>query len=144
MRAGLPKGTKSLPTIHAFLCENLRGTAFKSGPTVVNGYNKYFEFVCDRARAVLLYESSFIRYARHDAVAIKNPPILPSNAKLTNGTVTAGAVIIFHEGGLESDKLALLSNARVMGPFELVKSFLRGRKFYVLNRTNEYIGVEVA
>jgi hypothetical protein len=91
-----------------------------------------------------LYESNFARYAQNNAAVVKNPPLLPPNAVLAEGPAMAGAVIIFHDGGLEFDKLTLLPCARIMGPLQYIKAFLKGRKFYTLNCTNDFVSVEVA
>jgi len=53
-----------------------------------------------------------------------------------------GAAVILHDIP-ERDILGFVSSARILGPLPVVKEFLRGRKFFILNRCANWVCVEL-
>lgn len=136
-RKGIPKATTKIPTLPGFLANNLRGSAFKRAPTAVIGYDKeVVEFAGDRAKWVDLFETE---WRAGPGVSRARPPRLPARVHLGAMTDTYGCLITVKMG----PEVATLPGTHVMGPLAITREFLRGKKFFIRNRCEDWICVEL-
>lgn len=147
LRKGIPHKTRTIPTLNGFLIENLRGPAVKLGCTVVIGHTEDLPVISSRVKAVLLYAKQFFRAEMFDGASYVRPPRLPGNVTLEKGRAVpsgVGILIPLCESGIDCGTIEFVNGARVMGPVELVKPYLKGRKFFILNRHKDFICTELA
>ncbi|MCP4377716.1 MAG: hypothetical protein GY794_16260 [bacterium] len=146
LRAGIPQKTRGIATLNGFLIENLRGPAMKLGCTVVSGHTAELPIITARVKRVELYYNQFLHNPSMFG-GVRNAPELPENVNLCpRGTVPppVGCLVFLGESSLDCATIEFVSGARVMGDLKCVKRFVKGRKFSILNRWNDFICMELA
>jgi len=128
------------------LIENLRGPAIKLGCTVVSGHTAELHIISSRTKSVLLYASAFYRKPMFEGASYVKPPTLPGNVTLCendDAPPPVGMLVTFDKSAARYGEIEFVSGARIMGPVEFVKGYLKGRKFNIVTRWHDFICVEI-
>ncbi len=101
--------------------------------------------MASRARRVHVIESDFRDHSAIEGggVALARPPSMPGNVIVGRGVEPYSCVLAL-KSTPKGATIPLTASARVMGPLEAIKSFLRGRKFFILNRCGDWVCVELS
>ena len=139
---------RRISSLSGFLIENLRGPALKLGCVVVAGHTSELPIISSRVKGVLLFAEHFHGASMFGGATYRKPPALPDNVHLRSPLITVpnpiGSLIVFHDMDIDCGTIEFVSGARIMGPVDCVRRFLKGRKFFVLNRHKDFICMELA
>ncbi len=114
---------------------------------MVSGHTPQLDLISTRVRWVELYTDEFHYDGGMFSGAARKPPELPGNVTPrypNDSAAPVGALIFFADAPLDCATIEFVNGARIMGPIDGVKRFMKGRKFFILNRWKDFICMELA